>query len=239
MRSPTCCCQPTRRWPTRCSAWSAKRCGRGWGRSAAGRWARRAGRAADLRAAARRRHASQPRPRPRRASTPARDRGGDRLPPGRRPAAAGGAVRPGRGDRRHRVCLPAIEVLDSRFTDPDAQDKLALLADSSTHGGFVFGAPAANWQGIDFARETVRVLVDGAGDEDRHRQPGGRHDPAGAVAGRHGRALGRRAAGGPVRDLRLVDRQGFRGAGRPGPGGVRPRRRRSRWSSRHDALPAR
>ena len=59
-------------------------------------------------------------------------------------------------------CLPAIEVLDSRFTDPDAQDKLALLADFSTHGGFVYGAPATDWQGIDFAAETVRVLVDGA-----------------------------------------------------------------------------
>ncbi len=58
-------------------------------------------------------------------------------------------------------CLPAIEVLDSRFTNPDEQDKLSLLADFSTHGGFVYGAPAADWQGIDFARETVRVLVDG------------------------------------------------------------------------------
>ena len=58
-------------------------------------------------------------------------------------------------------CLPAIEILDSRFTDPDAQDKLALLADFATHGGFVFGAPAADWQGIDFTRETVRLLVDG------------------------------------------------------------------------------
>ena len=58
-------------------------------------------------------------------------------------------------------CLPAIEVLDTRFTDPDAQDKLTLLADFNTHGGFVYGAPAADWQGIDFSRETVRVLVDG------------------------------------------------------------------------------
>ncbi len=58
-------------------------------------------------------------------------------------------------------CLPAIEILDSRFTDPDAQDKWALLADASTHGGFVYGAPAADWQGIDFTRETVRLLVDG------------------------------------------------------------------------------
>ena len=58
-------------------------------------------------------------------------------------------------------CMPAIELLDSRFINPDGLDKLTLLADFSTHGGFVYGAPAANWQGIDFARETVRVLVDG------------------------------------------------------------------------------
>ena len=58
-------------------------------------------------------------------------------------------------------CVPAIEVLDSRFTDPDAQDKLSILADCSSHGGFVYGSPAANWQGIDFAAETVRLLVDG------------------------------------------------------------------------------
>ncbi len=59
-------------------------------------------------------------------------------------------------------CLPAVEILDSRFTDPAAVDPLCLLADSLSHGGLVFGAPAANWQGIDFTRESVRVLVDGA-----------------------------------------------------------------------------
>ena len=80
-----------------------------------------------------------------------------------------GADLPPRGDPYGRAeviaaiacCLPAIEVLDSRFTDPDGLDKLTLLADFSTHGGFVYGAPAADWQGIDFSRETVRVLVDG------------------------------------------------------------------------------
>lgn len=59
-------------------------------------------------------------------------------------------------------CVPAIEVLQSRFLDPAAQDPLSLLADSSTHGAFVYGPPAANWQGIDFAAETVRLTVDGA-----------------------------------------------------------------------------
>ena len=58
-------------------------------------------------------------------------------------------------------CLPAIELLETRFTHPDTVDKLSLLADFSTHGGFVYGPPAADWQGIDFSRETVRILVDG------------------------------------------------------------------------------
>ena len=58
-------------------------------------------------------------------------------------------------------CLPAIEVLDSRFEAPDAVDPLSQLADSLTHSGFVYGAPAADWQAIDFARESVRLLVDG------------------------------------------------------------------------------
>ena len=70
-------------------------------------------------------------------------------------------------------CLPAIEVLDSRFTDPDAQDKLALLADASTHGGFIYGAPAADWQGIDFTRETVRLLVDGQAVKTASANPAG------------------------------------------------------------------
>ena len=59
-------------------------------------------------------------------------------------------------------CLPAIEVLESRFADPDAQDRLALLADGLTHGAFVYGPPAGDWQGIDFARETASVAIDGA-----------------------------------------------------------------------------
>ncbi len=58
-------------------------------------------------------------------------------------------------------CLPAIEVLESRYADPDAVDPLAQLADALTHGGFVYGAPAPDWQAIDFAREGVRLLVDG------------------------------------------------------------------------------
>ena len=70
-------------------------------------------------------------------------------------------------------CLPAIEVLESRFTDPDALDKLTLLADSLTHGGFVYGPPAADWQGIDFARETVELTVGGETIKTRTANPAG------------------------------------------------------------------
>ncbi len=59
-------------------------------------------------------------------------------------------------------CVPVIEVLQSRFTHPDQLDRWTALADSLSHGALVYGAPAADWQGIDFSHETVRVLVDGA-----------------------------------------------------------------------------
>lgn len=59
-------------------------------------------------------------------------------------------------------CLPAIEVLEGRFADPDALDPWTRLADSMGHGAFVYGPPAADWQGIDFTRETVEVAIDGA-----------------------------------------------------------------------------
>lgn len=57
---------------------------------------------------------------------------------------------------------PAIEVLQSRFADADAVDKLSNLADSMSHGGLVVGPPIAAWPGIDLAAERVRLLVDGA-----------------------------------------------------------------------------
>ncbi len=56
---------------------------------------------------------------------------------------------------------PAIEVLDSRFTDPDAVDPLSALADGLSHFGLVLGPPIADWQSIDLAAERVRVSVDG------------------------------------------------------------------------------
>lgn len=59
------------------------------------------------------------------------------------------------------TCHPAIEVLQSRFRDPDAQDPLSLLADLGSHGCLVYGHPWPDWQGANLAREGVRVLADG------------------------------------------------------------------------------
>jgi 2-keto-4-pentenoate hydratase len=57
---------------------------------------------------------------------------------------------------------PAIEVLESAYADPDGIDPFSSLADTQSHGGFVYGAPVPDWQGIDFGRETVEQYVDGA-----------------------------------------------------------------------------
>ncbi len=57
---------------------------------------------------------------------------------------------------------PVIEVLESRYLDPDAVSVFTGLADTQTHGGFVYGPGTAAWHGIDFPHETVEQYVDGA-----------------------------------------------------------------------------
>ncbi len=56
---------------------------------------------------------------------------------------------------------PAIEVLDSRYVDPDAVTAFSGLADTQSHGGFIYGTGTADWHNIDFANETVEQYVDG------------------------------------------------------------------------------
>ena len=47
-------------------------------------------------------------------------------------------------------CHPAIEILQSRFTDSDAQDRLSQLGDFISHGAFVYGtANDENWRDTD------------------------------------------------------------------------------------------
>ena len=68
---------------------------------------------------------------------------------------------------------PAIEVLQSRFADPDRPDPLSMLADSLQHHSLVLGAPIDGWERIEFAEETVTVLIGGAPVKRGKGNPGG------------------------------------------------------------------
>ena len=68
---------------------------------------------------------------------------------------------------------PAIEVLQSRFAEPDGVDALSNLADSLSHGGFVHGAAVAGWGEVDLAEEEVAVVVDGVEVKRRRGNPAG------------------------------------------------------------------
>ena len=57
---------------------------------------------------------------------------------------------------------PAIEILESGFGDPTKVERLSVTADLQMHGGFVYGPPCPTWRGIDFARETATLAVDGS-----------------------------------------------------------------------------
>ncbi len=68
---------------------------------------------------------------------------------------------------------PAIELLESRFLDPDAVAPSTNLADTQAHGRFVYGAGLADWHHIDFAAETVTQYVDGEVHMERTGNPCG------------------------------------------------------------------
>jgi 2-keto-4-pentenoate hydratase len=56
---------------------------------------------------------------------------------------------------------PAIEVLESRFVEPGDHDLLTNLADTQSHGGFVYGAGRKDWHDIDLSKELCEQYVDG------------------------------------------------------------------------------
>ena len=58
-------------------------------------------------------------------------------------------------------CHPAIEVVQSRFRDPDAAGALANLADLIRHGAFVWGPAIENWEAIDFPSLAIRQTIEG------------------------------------------------------------------------------
>jgi 2-keto-4-pentenoate hydratase len=56
---------------------------------------------------------------------------------------------------------PAIELLESAFEDPDETDRLSVIGDLQSNGGFAFGEAFPGWQDVDFAREIATLIVDG------------------------------------------------------------------------------
>ncbi|WP_263408139.1 2-keto-4-pentenoate hydratase [Terriglobus tenax] len=67
-----------------------------------------------------------------------------------------------------------IEILESAFTDPKTTPSLAVSADMQYHGAFVHGPAFENWQTIDWATESVELVVDGVVREQRTgSNPGG------------------------------------------------------------------
>ena len=59
-------------------------------------------------------------------------------------------------------CHPAIELLESGLLDPMKVDRLTMIADIQMHGGFIYGAAAANWREIDWTTERVTLALDGS-----------------------------------------------------------------------------
>jgi len=59
-------------------------------------------------------------------------------------------------------CHPALEILESALTDPLAVARETMLADLQMHGGFVAGPAVPHWREIDWAKDTVTLLVDGS-----------------------------------------------------------------------------
>lgn len=57
---------------------------------------------------------------------------------------------------------PAIELVQSRFADLRAQDKLALLADNQSNGAFCYGSALTDWRRVDFLAQKAELAIDGA-----------------------------------------------------------------------------
>jgi len=57
---------------------------------------------------------------------------------------------------------PAIEVVTSRFADPDSASPLDKIADGINNGAFVHGVPIKEWQGLELGKLKVTLTVNGA-----------------------------------------------------------------------------
>ena len=58
--------------------------------------------------------------------------------------------------------VPAIEVVESRYANFRALDRMSVLADSLSNGGFIHGEPVRDWRGLDLVNTTASLVVDGA-----------------------------------------------------------------------------
>jgi 2-keto-4-pentenoate hydratase len=58
--------------------------------------------------------------------------------------------------------VPAIEVVESRYTNFRALDRMSVVADSMSNGGFIHGEPVHDWQSLDLENPTASLVVDGA-----------------------------------------------------------------------------
>ena len=58
--------------------------------------------------------------------------------------------------------FPAIELLNSRYADNSKRSQFERVADCFVQGGVVRGEPRTDWRSIDFARQSVKLNIDGA-----------------------------------------------------------------------------
>jgi 2-keto-4-pentenoate hydratase len=58
-------------------------------------------------------------------------------------------------------CHPAIELLESAVLAPDTADRLTVIADLQSNGGFIAGPPVSGWKDFNFENESAQMNVDG------------------------------------------------------------------------------
>ncbi|MBN8995858.1 MAG: fumarylacetoacetate hydrolase family protein [Rhizobiales bacterium] len=59
------------------------------------------------------------------------------------------------------TAFPAIEVIDTRFSDYEATPAIERAADFMSNGGFVIGPDRADWRSFDLAKLEASVIVNG------------------------------------------------------------------------------
>ncbi len=59
------------------------------------------------------------------------------------------------------VLIPAIELVDNRYTDLRSVGVPTILADNTANAGSVLGPPRADWLGLDLAALRARTWIDG------------------------------------------------------------------------------